>query len=141
MAAYFSFRKLITPYFVRTIYTIGFAALTAAGIGWAVWAGMRLNNKTLPTRQAVYYIAIGVGVVLVGNLVWRMICEFWLLLFNMHGLLASIDKAVRQPEPLNEVTKAEPRAAAVATTVPTAVATEREAVSIAPSRSVLGLSS
>ena len=35
MAAYFSFRKLITPFFVRTIYTIGFALLTAGGVGWS----------------------------------------------------------------------------------------------------------
>lgn len=137
MAAYFSFRKLITPYFVRTIYTIGFAALTAAGIGWAVWAGMRLYNKALPTRLAVYYIAIGVGVAVVGNLVWRMICEFWLLLFNMHGLLASIDNAVRHeavPVPAaKEVIKEEVR---VVTPTP-----ERATVSVAPSRSVLGLSS
>jgi hypothetical protein len=137
MTAYFSFRKLITPYFVRVIYTIGFAALTAAGIGWAVWAGMRLKAATLPTRLAVYYIAIGVGTLLVGNLAWRMICEFWLLLFNMHGLLAAIEKELKhesiQHQPSMEAIEEEAR--------PTGVLTERRTVSVAPSGSVLGLSS
>lgn len=137
MAAYFSFRKLITPYFVRTIYTIGFAALTAGGIGWAVWAGMRLNAATLATRTGVYYIVIGAGILLVGNLVWRMLCEFWLLLFNMHSLLASIEKEVKhesiEQEPKKEAIREEAR--------PDSVRPERSPVNGAPSRSVLGLSS
>ena len=136
MAAYFSFRKLITPYFVRTIYTIGFAAITAAGIGWAVWAGLRLKAGTLPTRLAVYYIAIGLGILLLGNLAWRMICEFWLLLFKMHSLLASIDSTVKGgsiSEPESEAIKEIPKSERA---VP-----ERRTASPAPSGSVLGLSS
>ena len=137
MAAYFSFRKLITPYFVRTIYTIGFAALTAGGIGWAVWAGMRLNAATLPTRLAVYYIATGAGISLVGNLLWRMICEFWLLLFNMHGLLASIEKGVK-----HEIIQQQPKQEVIVEAArPDSVRPERSTLSVARSRSVLGLSS
>jgi len=137
MTAYFSFRKLITPYFVRTIYTIGFAALTAGGIGWAVWAGMRLNAATLPTRLGVYYIAIGAGILIVGNLVWRMICEFWLLLFNVHGLLTSIEKNVRhesiEPVAVRQVISEDAKSQRIRS--------EQKAPSVAPQRSVLGLSS
>lgn len=32
-----------------------------------------------------------------GNLAWRMICEFWIVLFNIHARLASIDLGVNQP--------------------------------------------
>jgi Domain of unknown function (DUF4282) len=91
MAGYFSFRKVITTYFVRTIYALGFILLTFAGIGLAAWAGLRLNAETIPTRTGVYFIAAGAGIALIGNLAWRMICEVWLLLFNMHTLLASIE--------------------------------------------------
>jgi len=92
MAGYFSFDKLITTYLVKTIYFLGFIVLTAGGIALAVWAGMRLQSGALPTRIGEYYIAAGVGALIVGNLVWRVFCENWVLLFNMHRLLASIER-------------------------------------------------
>ena len=98
MAGYFSFRKNITGYFVKTIYALGFAVLTAAGASLAVWAGRRLNEGTIPTRTGVYFIAAGAGVLLIGNLAWRMICEFWLLRFNIHAVLVSMALATKPGE-------------------------------------------
>lgn len=94
MAGYFSLRKVITTYFVKLVYALGFIALTVGGLGLAAWAGLRLNDQTMPTRTAVYFIAAGAAILLAGNLAWRMICEFWLLLFNMHTLLGSIERKV-----------------------------------------------
>ena len=94
MAGYFSFHKMITTPLIKTVYFLGFIALTIAGIGLAVWAGMGLQSATLPTRVGVNYIAIGAGILIVGNLAWRVICETWILLFNMHRVLTSIDQGV-----------------------------------------------
>src|SRR5690349_2197496 len=90
MPGYFSFQKLITPRFVKFIYAVGLLALTAGGIALAVWAGLALRSRTLPTRMGVYYIAIGAGVAIVANLVWRVLCEIWIVLFNIHNLLGVI---------------------------------------------------
>src|SRR5258705_4701432 len=92
MPGYFSFQKLITPRLVKFIYVVGLMVLTAGGIGWAIWAGLGLRSATLPTRMGVYYIAIGAGVAIVGNLVWRVLCEIWIVLFNIHNLLGSIER-------------------------------------------------
>jgi hypothetical protein len=73
MAGYFSFRKVITTYFVRTIYALGFILLTSAGLGVATWAGLRLNAQTIPTRTGIYYLADGADIALIGKLVWRML--------------------------------------------------------------------
>jgi hypothetical protein len=96
MPGYFSFQKLITPSFVKLIYVVGLLTLTAGGIGLAIWAGLGLRSATMPTRMGVYYVAIGVGAVIVGNLVWRVLCEIWVVLFNIHNLLGSIEGAVGQ---------------------------------------------
>ena len=96
MPGYFSFQKLITPRFVKFIYVVGLLAMTASGIGLAIWAGLGLRSATLPTRVGVYYIAIGAGVAIVGNLVWRVLCEIWIVLFNIHNLLGSIEREYRQ---------------------------------------------
>jgi hypothetical protein len=102
MAGYFSFQKMISTPLIKTVYFLGFIALTIAGIGLAVWAGMGLQSATLPTRVAINYIAIGAGILIVGNLAWRVICETWVLFFNIHGLLTSIDQGVRHNSNLSE---------------------------------------
>ena len=95
MPGYFSFQKLITPRFVKFIYAVGLLAMTGGGIALAVWAGLGLRSATLPNRTAAYYIAIGAGVAVVGNLVWRVLCEIWIVLFNIHNLLGSIESETR----------------------------------------------
>ena len=95
MPGYFSFQKLITPRFVKFIYVVGLMAVTAGGIGLAIGAGLGLRSATLSTRMGVYYIAIGVGAVIIGNLVWRVLCEFWIVLFNIHNMLGSIESETR----------------------------------------------
>jgi len=95
MPGYFSFQKLITPPFVKFIYVVGLLAMTAGGIGLAIWAGMGLRSATLPTRTGIYYIAIGAGLAILGNLVWRVLCEIWIVLFNINNLLGSIVSETR----------------------------------------------
>ena len=100
MPGYFSFQKLITPRFVKFIYVVGLLAMTAGGIALAIWAGWGLRSATLPTRVGVYYIAIGASVAIVGNLVWRVLCEIWIVLFKIHNLLGSIERETRH-EPVD----------------------------------------
>jgi hypothetical protein len=92
MSDYFSFRKSITSPFVKVIYFLGFVALTAGGIGFAGWAAMRLNEASIPRGLGWYYLAIGLGILFVGNVVWRVFCEFWIVLFNIHARLVSLDQ-------------------------------------------------
>jgi hypothetical protein len=92
MSDYFSFRKSITSPFVKTIYFLGFVALTAGGIGFAGWAAMRLYEASIPRGLGWYYLAIGLGILFVGNLVWRVFCEIWIVLFNIHARLVSLDQ-------------------------------------------------
>jgi Domain of unknown function (DUF4282) len=94
MTGYFSFERMITPTFVRVLYFIGFLALTVAGVGLAVWAGLQLNDATISRSMGWRYVAIGVAVVLVGNIVWRVFCELWVVLFGMHSELASVRHAL-----------------------------------------------
>ena len=92
MPGYFSFQKCITSSFVKAIYFLGFVALTAGGIGLASWAAMRLYEANIPRGLGWYYVASGAAIVLVGNLVWRVFCEIWIVLFNIHARLVSLDQ-------------------------------------------------
>lgn len=102
MGAYFSFERMITASFVKAIYFLGFVAITAAGVALGVWAGMQLNDATIDRSLGWRYVAAGVGLVVVGNIVWRIFCELWVVLFGIHSELVSVRYALnlhglRQP--------------------------------------------
>jgi len=90
MGSYFSFERMITPAFVKVVYFLGFIALTAAGVALAVWSGMQLNDATIDRMLGWRYVAAGVALVLVGNIVWRVFCELWVVLFGIHAELVSV---------------------------------------------------
>lgn len=90
MGAYFSFERMITTTFVKVLYFLGFIALTAAGVALAVWAGMQLNDATIARSLGWRYVATGVALVVIGNIVWRVFCELWVVLFNVHSELVSV---------------------------------------------------
>lgn len=87
MGGYFSFDRMITPAFVKAIYFIGFVAITIAGIALAVWAGMQLNDATISRSLGWRYVAYGAGLAVLGNVVWRVFCELWVVLFGIHSEL------------------------------------------------------
>jgi hypothetical protein len=86
-AEYFSFRELVTPQLIKVVYIVGACFITAAG----------LLSTLSPESLDEYAVAPiftrlgGIAVLLVGNLVWRMMCEGAILLFSLHELLVSID--------------------------------------------------
>ena len=94
MGGYFSFERMITTTFVKVIYFLGFVALTAAGVALAIWAGMQLNDATISRTLGWRYVAIGVAAVVVGNIVWRVFCELWVVLFEIHSELTSVRYAL-----------------------------------------------
>ena len=94
MGGYFSFERLITERFVKALYFLGFLLLTSGGIGLAIWAGLRLHDASISRQVGWRYVAMGIAAIILGNLLWRILCEFWIVLFNMHARLVAIDHGV-----------------------------------------------
>jgi hypothetical protein len=85
---------MITTTFVKGLYFLGFIALTAGGVALAIWAGMRLNDATIARSMGWRYVAFGVGLVTLGNIVWRVFCELWVVVFNIHSELAAVRRGL-----------------------------------------------
>ena len=98
-AEYFAFRELVTPQLIKVVYLVGACFITAAGLLSIV------SPDTLDEYEAGPIVTRlgGIAVLLIGNLVWRMMCEGAILLFSLHELLVSIDMRasvlVRQGKP------------------------------------------
>jgi hypothetical protein len=90
-AGYFAFRELVTPHLIKVVYIVGACFITAAGV-WSI-----LSPETLSGYEADPILTRfgGIMVLLVGNLVWRMVCESAILLFSLHEILVSLDNRVR----------------------------------------------
>jgi len=94
MSAYFSFERMITTSFVKVVYFLGFLLLTAAGVALIVWAGLQLNEATIDRLLGWRYVASGTAIVTIGNIVWRVFCELWVVLFGIHDELVSVRHAL-----------------------------------------------
>ena len=81
----------MTLQLIKVVYIVGACFITAAGLLSI------LSPETLNEYEAGPILTRlgGILVLLVGNLVWRMMCEGAILLFSLHELLVSIDTRAR----------------------------------------------
>ena len=70
---FFSFRTMVSSWIVRIIYVLGVVALILAGI-----------------QQLFSNPIAGLGLIILGNLFWRIVCEALILLFAIHHELIKI---------------------------------------------------
>lgn len=81
---FFSFRTMVSRTLIQFIYILGAFGLSIYGI-------ILIANAT-KSHGAGGLVVTGLGILLLGNLVWRIICEAWILLFNIHDVLVSIER-------------------------------------------------
>jgi hypothetical protein len=88
---FFSFHEMVSMSILKIVYALGMVALTVVGIAM-FFTGSNTN------------LMIGLALIFIGNLVWRIICEGIILLFSIHELLSSINSKIgnenyKQPTP------------------------------------------
>jgi uncharacterized protein DUF4282 len=80
---FLSFRYLITPGFITVIYVIGVIVITLAAV-----AALAVPSGSGAIVSALFFF-------LVGNLWWRIVLEFVMVLFKINDSLESIDSRGR----------------------------------------------
>jgi len=77
---FLSFRKMVSMSLLKFLYIIVAVGITIGGaitlLRGGVWQGL---------------IAI-----VIGNLIWRVVCELWILLFSIHKTLVSIEENLKK---------------------------------------------
>jgi hypothetical protein len=87
---YFSFQKMISPTLIKVVYVIGMVGIIAAAI-YMAFAGTKETEDTAKLLKVLSALLLAV----VGNLLWRLVCEQVILLFSIHERLASIDRSLK----------------------------------------------
>ena len=78
---FFSFQKMISATLIKIMYVIGLVLLTLSGIVLIIqgFSGDFLIN-----------LGEGLGVIIIGNLFWRMLCEGLIVIFSIHEAMVTI---------------------------------------------------
>jgi hypothetical protein len=87
---YFTFRKFISRTFIIIIYALGALAITVLGV-------INMMPKRIPfldtySRSNELQILLGIVFIIVGNLLWRILCESAIVLFSIRDDLHKIEK-------------------------------------------------
>jgi hypothetical protein len=99
---FFSFNTMISPAVIKIIYVLGMLGLTSGGILMIVMGldlmGLGAEKLNIFGAQTPInkQILIGIALIVLGNLVWRFLCESWILLFRMCDILGSIERQLRR---------------------------------------------
>jgi len=83
MNMYFSFKQMVSTSVIKAIHILGLIVISCVGLFIVVGGG------DMPFLKAM---GLGWGLLIFGNLLWRVLCEAWILLFSMHESLVSIEK-------------------------------------------------
>ena len=95
LADFLSFNQMITPITIRVIYALGaFAISVYSGILFYLGITQKYILPTISDRVGYKLFTVGLSIIIFtfGNLLWRLACEFHLLFFRMHDVIASIEK-------------------------------------------------
>jgi hypothetical protein len=92
---FFSFQTFISPLLIKVIYVLGVMGILAASIAVSFMPADRVLPD-VPFPPKVKSISLSVIILIVGNLVWRMVCEFWMVLFSMRASLIVIARRLRR---------------------------------------------
>jgi DNA-directed RNA polymerase subunit RPC12/RpoP len=84
---FFSFRTMVSRILIQIIYILGALGLSIYGI-------IIIGQATQQEYGSGGKIVTGLCILTLGNLIWRIICEAWILLFNIHDVLVSIERKI-----------------------------------------------
>ncbi|MCK4808119.1 MAG: DUF4282 domain-containing protein [Candidatus Aenigmarchaeota archaeon] len=77
MNDFLEFKKLITSPLIKILYILNVIIITLSGIG------LMFTDEIL----------LGLAVIIFGNLWWRLMCEFVIVIFRIHDTLVDISSS------------------------------------------------
>jgi hypothetical protein len=89
---FISFNKFISRTLIMIVYVIGAAWITISGIIYIIPKTERIPYLGEYTRTSFLRILIGIGIIIVGNLLWRIICEAGIVIFSIQDDLRKIEQ-------------------------------------------------
>jgi hypothetical protein len=98
---FINFDYFITKDVISIIYCLGAILITI--IGFVIMIGGQVPGAIY--NDAFSAIIAGGAIIILGNLLWRIICEFIAVVFKINNSLISIDDSIETDEETDEETE------------------------------------
>jgi len=83
---FFDFRKMVSLSLMKGLYVIGMISLVITG-GLAIIQDYSYGY--------IGGVSLGLLIIIGGNLVWRVVCEWWMIFFSIHEVVVKIEENTR----------------------------------------------
>ncbi len=88
---FISFRKMITPAFMTIFYILGAIVITLYSFGNMVLGGTLAAIPFVGSGTEAVLVIVGLVVLVLGNILWRVFCEYLVVQFRIYDELVSIN--------------------------------------------------
>lgn len=95
---FFTFDLFITRAIIVLIYLLGVFAL----VGTSIWIFIWGRNPPMSYKTPEEAFWTGFIILIFGNLIWRLLCEFVVVVFKINDSLISIDGKMKDIEEIEE---------------------------------------
>jgi hypothetical protein len=94
---FLSFHTLISTTFIKVIYIVGMMVITIGGLAAMIMPFVWHAQYPGSSPDAAFIQAVGgLLTVIIGNLLWRVLCEGFILLFSIHELLGAVLRQMQE---------------------------------------------
>ena len=84
---FFNFNWMISTYLLQFLYVVGLIVITVVSI-YLIVNGVE--------QEQCFSIGLGAVLLIFGNILWRILCELWILFFSIHDLICEIAIKLRR---------------------------------------------
>ena len=91
---FIDFRILITTYVIKVVYVLGLLIITLAGFV-SFLAGIT-KTEVYFFPKGVWGVIWGVFAIIFVNIIWRLFCEWLIIMFNIQDILVSVEKELKK---------------------------------------------
>ncbi len=87
---FISFNKLISKTLIMVVYVVGSLAITVAGVLNILPRSERIPYLGEVAHTSNFRILLGLGIIVIGNLLWRIACEAGVVIFSIQEDVSKI---------------------------------------------------
>lgn len=87
MGDFLDFRTLISGHIIKILYPFGAMVITIFGV-FLLGLGSDSDGES---------VGLGLAIVIGGNVLWRLMCESWILFYSIHDHLVSTLHEIQEP--------------------------------------------
>jgi hypothetical protein len=89
---FISFKKFISTFLIQILYVIGVIFITISGLSKLFEKQSDMFGYSVLENNAL----LGLLIIILGNLLWRLVCEASIVIFSMHDTLSAIEHELKR---------------------------------------------